>query len=153
VATFDLGLRTGAAPGWFRVIDLDDRIYAARYSLADPGLAPPGHELVQISAACSPHETKVQAQRRVHCLLDETWPGWRACVTWKRGSVRTHCTGAIDLPGTTWRDRPGIDRGKLLKVATDQSAAPGLLAETGTAAAQMAVTQLSESFDRSAPLA
>lgn len=45
------------------------------------------------------------------------------------------------------------DRGKLLKLATDQSAAPGLLAETGTAAAQMAITQLSESFDRSAPLA
>jgi hypothetical protein len=37
------------------------------------------------------------------------------------------------------------------KIATDQSAAPGLLAETGTAAAQMAVAQLSESFDRSAP--
>ncbi len=41
----------------------------------------------------------------------------------------------------------------MLKVATDQSAAPGLLAETGIAAAQMAVTQLSESFTRSAPLA
>ena len=74
-------------------------------------------------------------------------------MTWKRGSVLTHCTGAIDLPGTTWRDRPGIDRGRMLKVATDQSAAPGLLAETGIAAAQMAVTQLSESFTRSAPLA
>jgi len=41
VATFDLGLRTGPAPGWFRVIDLDDRIYVARYSLADTALAPP----------------------------------------------------------------------------------------------------------------
>jgi hypothetical protein len=53
VATFDLGLRADAGPGWFQVMDLDDRIYAARYSLAAPALAPPGHELIQIAAACS----------------------------------------------------------------------------------------------------
>lgn len=58
VATVDLGLRTDASPGWFRVMDLDNRIYAARYSLADPSLAPPGHELIQISAACAPDERK-----------------------------------------------------------------------------------------------
>jgi len=58
--------------------------------------------------------------------------------------VRTHCTGAIDLPGTTWRDRPAISRSHTLTVATDQSAAPGLLAETGIAAAQLAVHHLAE---------
>lgn len=110
VAAFDLGLRADASPDWFRVMDLDDRIYAARYSLADPTLAPPGHELIQIAAACSPHERKADAERRVQRLLDQAWPGWRAAVRWQRSSVHTHCTGAIDLPGTTWRDRPAIIR-------------------------------------------
>jgi phytoene dehydrogenase-like protein len=144
VATVDLGLRAGDGPGWFRVADLDDRIYAARYSLADPTLAPAGHELIQIAAACAPGERKADAERRVRRLLDQSWPGWRAAVLWQRSAVRTHCTGATDLPGTTWRDRPAVSRGNTLFVATDQSAAPGLLAEVGIAAAQLAVRQLDE---------
>lgn len=143
VATFDVGLRADGGPGWFRVIDLDDRIYGARYSLADPSLAPPGHELIQIAAACGPRERKTDAELRVQRLLDQAWPGWRAAVRWHRSSVRTHCTGAIDLPGTTWRDRPAVSRGATLMVATDQSAAPGLLSEVGINAAQLAVQQLS----------
>jgi phytoene dehydrogenase-like protein len=142
VATIDLGLRADASPGWFRVMDLDDRIYAARYSLADPSLAPPGHELIQISAACAPDERKADAEGRVQRLLDQSWPGWRAAVQWHRSTVRAHCTGAIDLPGTTWRDRPAVSRGTTLTVATDQSAAPGLLTETGIAAAQLAICHL-----------
>lgn len=119
--------RADGGPDWFRVLAVDDRIYAARYSLADPTLAPPGHELIQISAACAPGEREADAERRVQHLLDESWPGWRAAVQWYRSAVRTDCTGAIDLPGTTWRDRPAIGRGSDLTVATDQSAAPGLL--------------------------
>ncbi|MGH3170521.1 MAG: FAD-dependent oxidoreductase [Trebonia sp.] len=141
VATVDLGLRADAAPGWFRIMDLDDRIYGARYSLADPSLAPPGHELIQIAAACSPRERKADAELRVRRLLDQAWPGWRGAVRWHRSCVRTRCTGAIDLPGTTWHDRPAISRGGALTVATDQSAAPGLLAEVGIAAAQLALKQ------------
>jgi phytoene dehydrogenase-like protein len=146
VVTVDVGLRPGGGvPGWFRVMDLDDRIYAARYSLADPTLAPPGHELIQIAAACAPHERKADAERRVLRLLDQSWPGWNAQVVWQRGSVRVNCTGAVDLPGTTWHDRPAIGHGRHLKIATDQSAAPGLLAETAVAAAQQAVRQLGAS--------
>ncbi len=141
-ATFDLGLRADSGPGWFRVLDTDDRIYAARYSLADHTLAPPGHELIQISAACAPGERKTDAERRVRRLLDQSWPGWRAAVRWQRGAMRTHCTGAIDLPGTTWHDRPAISRCDSLAVATDQSAAPGLLAEVGIAAARLALERL-----------
>jgi hypothetical protein len=144
VATFDLGLRADAGPDWFRVMDTDDRIYGARYSLADPTVAPPGHELIQISAACAPGERKSDAERRVQRLLDQSWPGWRAAVQWRRSAMRTHCTGAIDMPGTTWRDRPAISRSKTLAVASDQSAAPGLLAEVGITAAQLAVQQLGE---------
>jgi hypothetical protein len=58
--------------------------------------------------------------------------------------MRTHCTGAVDPPGTTWHDRPAVSRGSTLTVATDQSAAPGLLAEVGIAAAQLALQQLGE---------
>jgi phytoene dehydrogenase-like protein len=152
VATVDLGLQAGGGPAWFRVMDLDERIYAARYSLADPTLAPPGHELVQISAACGPRERKSDAEGRVQHLLDLTWPGWRAAVRWHRSAVRTHCTGALDLPGTTWHDRPAVSRGNALTVATDQSAAPGLLAEVGITAAQLALQQLGETLG-SAPSA
>jgi hypothetical protein len=107
-------------------------------------LAPPGHELIQIAAACAPRERKTDAEHRVQRLLDQSWPGWRAAMQWHRSSVRTHCTGAIDPPGTTWRDRPAVSRGGTLAVATDQSAVPGLLAETGITAAQLAVDQLGE---------
>jgi phytoene dehydrogenase-like protein len=151
VATFDLGLRADAGPGWFRVMDLDDLIYAARYSVADPTLAPPGHDLIQIAAACSPREQKSDAERRVQRLLDQAWPGWGAAVRWQRSSVRTDCTGAVDLPGTTWRDRPAISRGNGLAIATDQSAAPGLLAEAAITAAQLAVEQFGETVLPSHP--
>ena len=144
VATFDLGLRADGGPGWFRVVDLDERIYAARYSLVDPTLAPAGHELIQVAAACAPRERKTDAERRVQRLLDQSWPGWRAAVQWHRGAIRTDCTGAIDLPGNTWQDRPAISRGNTLTVATDQSAAPGLLAEVGISAAHLALQQLAE---------
>jgi phytoene dehydrogenase-like protein len=147
-ATFDLGLRAGAGPGWFRVTDLDDRIYAARYSLADPSLAPRGRELLQIAAACAPAERKTDAEHRVQRLLDQSWPGWRGAVQWYRSALRTDCTGAVDPPGTTWHDRPAVSRGNSLTVATDQSAAPGLLAEVGFAAAQLAVEQLGQTAPR-----
>ncbi|GAA4522023.1 hypothetical protein GCM10023191_101040 [Actinoallomurus oryzae] len=111
VATVDLGLRTENGPDWFRVMDLDARIYAARYSLADPALAPPGHELIQIAAACGPRERKSDAERRVRSLLDQTWPGRRAAVRWHQSALRTHRTGAVDLPGTTGHDRPAVSRG------------------------------------------
>jgi phytoene dehydrogenase-like protein len=144
LVTVDLGLRPGPAPDWFRVMDLDRRIYAARYSRADPALAPPGHELIQVSAACTPGERKEDAERRVRRLLDQTWPGWRAAVQWQASAIRTACTGALDLPGTTWQGRPAVSRGAALAVATDQSAAPGLLAEVGIAAAQLAIEHLTE---------
>jgi phytoene dehydrogenase-like protein len=144
VATVDLGVRAGGGPSWFRAIDLDNRIYAARYTLADPTLAPPGHELIQAAAACAPGERKTDAVRRVQRLLDQTWPGWSGAVTWHRSAMCAHCTGAIDLPGTTWQDRPAVSRGDGLAIATDQSAAPGLLAEVGITAAQLAIQQLSD---------
>ena len=44
-------------------------------------------------------------------------------------------SGALDLPGTTWRDRPAIDRGGGVFLAGDMVAAPGLLSEVAWASA------------------
>ena len=54
-------------------------------------------------------------------------------------------SGAIDLPGTGWRDRQAILRRRTLCVATDQSAAPGIFAEVGAAAAVEAIGLLDAS--------
>ena len=86
-----------------------------------------------------PASEKPTPKACVQSLLDQAWPGWRAAVQFHRSALRTDCTGAIDLPGTTWHDRPAVRRGATLTVATDQSAAPGLLAEVGIAAAQLAL--------------
>ena len=48
---------------------------------------------------------------------------------WRRGHLLVDSTGAVDPPGTTWRDRPGIDQGDDRFVAGDAVAAPGLLSE------------------------
>ena len=44
-------------------------------------------------------------------------------------------SGALDMPGTTWRDRPAVDRGDGVFLAGDMVAAPGLLAEVSWASA------------------
>jgi hypothetical protein len=44
-------------------------------------------------------------------------------------------SGALDLPGTTWRDRPAIDRGGGVSLCGDQVAAPGCLSEVSFASA------------------
>jgi hypothetical protein len=41
----------------------------------------------------------------------------------------------VDLPGTTWRDRPAIDRGEGVFLCGDQVAADGCLAEVSVASA------------------
>jgi hypothetical protein len=44
-------------------------------------------------------------------------------------------TAALDPPGTTWRDRPAIDRGAGVFLAGDMVAAPGCLSEIAWASA------------------
>jgi hypothetical protein len=44
-------------------------------------------------------------------------------------------SGAIDFPGTTWRDRPAIERGDGVFLVGDMVAAPGLLSEVSWASA------------------
>jgi hypothetical protein len=47
-------------------------------------------------------------------------------------------TGALDMPGFTWRDRPAIDRGDGVFLAGDMVAAPGCLSEIAWASALQA---------------
>ncbi|MEV0341491.1 hypothetical protein AB0H49_20915 [Nocardia sp. NPDC050713] len=47
-------------------------------------------------------------------------------------------TGALDLPGNTWRDRPAVDRGGDVYLTGDMVAAPGMRAEISINSALLA---------------
>ncbi len=147
-ALFDFGLGPAASIDWFRVVDLDARIYAARYSETDPSLAPNGHHLIQVGAALAPGEPFSAAVTRVYHLLDTTAADWNDHLRWKRAYELSNQTGAVDLPGTTWRDRPAVLRSRTLAIATDASAAPGLFTEVAHNAARHAVADLHDASGR-----
>jgi hypothetical protein len=89
-----------------------------------------------------PGETADAATVRLERLLDAAFAGWRERITWRRRQVMNKRTGALDSPGTTWQDRPAVDRGAGIYVAGDMVAAPGCLSEiawaSGVQAAQLA---------------
>ena len=80
-----------------------------------------------------PGESTDQAGARLERLIDQSVAGWRERETWRRRQVMDARSGALDLPGSTWRDRPGVDRGDGVYLAGDMVAAPGLLAEVSWA--------------------
>jgi phytoene dehydrogenase-like protein len=127
-ALLDLGLRA-ARGDVYAVSDLDEAGFLARYSLPDPSLAPPGHSLVQAEMPMRADESAASALSRVERLADLGLPGWRDRVAWRREGAAQHRTGALDLPGHTWRDRPAVERGDGVWLAGDSVAAPGLLSE------------------------
>ena len=98
-------------------------------------MAPRGHSLVQAHLGLRLDENLEAALDRIERLLDETIAGWRERVAWRRRQLVTDSSGAVDLPGTTWRDRPAIVRGDGVFLAGDMVAAPGLLAEVAWASA------------------
>jgi phytoene dehydrogenase-like protein len=127
----DLGVRRGPGDS-FLVADLDEGGFAEQYSLADPSLTPPGHALFQLEMPVRPGESRAEALARAEGLADLAAPGWRDRVTWRRDAMAQGRTGALDLPGFTWRDRPAIDRGDGVWLAGDSVAAPGLLSEVSS---------------------
>ncbi|MEV5982038.1 NAD(P)-binding protein [Streptomyces sp. NPDC052114] len=124
----------------FAVSDLDRTGWVERFTAQDRTLAPAGEQLVQAQIPLSPDESRADGVTRAEHLLDLGFPGWRERVTWRRAAVANGRTGAVDLPGTTWRDRPAIDRGDDVYLAGDQVAAPGLLAEVSFNSALEAVS-------------
>ncbi|QES42347.1 FAD-dependent oxidoreductase [Streptomyces venezuelae] len=124
----------------FVVSDLDRTGWVERFTAQDRTLAPAGEQLVQAQIPLSPDETKADGVAHAEHLLDLGFPGWRERLTWRRASVANGRTGAVDRPGTTWRDRPAIDRGDGVYVVGDQVAAPGLLSEVSFNSAVEAVS-------------
>jgi phytoene dehydrogenase-like protein len=130
----DLGLtRRRGDP--FVVSDLDEAGWIERFTAPDPSLAPEGEELVQAQIPVRPGESTEQAALRLERLLDVSLPSWRERETWRRRQVMKARTGALDMPGKTWRDRPAVDRGGGVFLAGDSVAAPGLLSEVAWASA------------------
>ncbi len=144
----DLGLRHRRGDP-FVVSDCDEAGWIERFSAADSSLAPEGEELAQAQMPIRPDESSDQTALRLERLLDESMPAWRERATWQRRQVMNGRSGALDLPGQSWRDRPAIDRGDGVFLIGDMVAAPGLLSEVSWASAveasQLALGYLSTS--------
>ncbi|MFD5075504.1 FAD-dependent oxidoreductase [Streptomyces sp. NPDC058371] len=138
-ALVDLAVRTRRGDA-FAVSDLDAPGWIERFSAQDRSLAPAGQQLVQGQIPIGPHESRADGVARAEQLLDLAFPGWRERVTWRREATAQGRTGAVDLPGTSWRDRPAVDRGEGVYLAGDQVAAPGVLSEVSFNSALEAVT-------------
>ncbi len=117
----------------FVVSDLDEAGWIERFSAPDPSLAPAGQELVQAQIPVRPGESEDAAGQRLERFLDVSLPRWRERETWRRRQVMKNRTGALDLPGKTWRERPAVERGDGVFLAGDMVAAPGLLSEVAIA--------------------
>ncbi|MFE9911008.1 NAD(P)-binding protein [Streptomyces clavifer] len=144
-ALIDLAVRTRRGDP-FILSDLDAPGWIERFTAQDPTLAPQGEQLVQGQIPLAPDAPRAEALHRAEQLLDLGFPGWRDRTTWRRDSLAAGRTGAVDRPGTTWRDRPAIDRGDGILLAGDQVAAPGLLSEvsfnSGIEAAALALARI-----------
>jgi hypothetical protein len=130
----DVGVDRRRGDPWI-VSDLDESGWIGRYSSSDPSIAPAGHELIQSQLPIRPGESAEQTGIRLERFLDQSLGDWRSRETWRRRQVMDARSGALDLPGSTWRDRPAIDRGDGVYLAGDMVAAPGLLAEVSWASA------------------
>lgn len=119
----------------FVVSDLDEAGWVERFSAPDPSVAPPGEELVQAQIPIRPGEDVELATARLERLLDLSLPELRQRETWRRRQVMEERTGALDMPGQAWRDRPAIERGDGVFLVGDMVAAPGLLSEVSWASA------------------
>ncbi|AZP18693.1 FAD-binding protein [Streptomyces aquilus] len=138
-ALIDLGVRTRRGDA-FAVSDLDSPGWIERFTAQDRTLAPAGEQLIQGQIPVAPHESKADGVARAEQLLDLGFDGWRDRVTWRSEALANGRTGAVDLPGTSWRDRPAIDRGDGVYLVGDQVAAPGVLSEVSFNSALTAVS-------------
>jgi NAD(P)-binding Rossmann-like domain len=117
------------------VADLDESGWIGRYSGANPTIAPDGEELIQAQMPIRPGESADLAAARLERFLDVSIQDWRKRETWRRRQVMDARSGALDMPGRSWRDRPAVDRGDGVFLAGDMIAADGMLAEVSWASA------------------
>ncbi|MDQ8704750.1 NAD(P)-binding protein [Streptomyces sp. LHD-70] len=138
-ALLDLAVRSRRGDA-FIVSDLDAPGWIERFTAQDQGLAPAGESLFQGQFPVPPEESRAAGVARAERLLDLGAPGWRDRTTWRREALAAGRTGAVDHPGTTWRDRPAVRRGDAVFLAGDQVAAPGVLSEVSFTSALEAAT-------------
>ncbi|MBO0850500.1 MAG: FAD-dependent oxidoreductase, partial [Pseudonocardia sp.] len=124
----DLALRRARRDN-FIVFDLDEGGFHECYSAQDPTVAPVGESLFQLDMPVAAGESPALAHQRLERFADVALPDWRDRVTWQRTAAARGRTGALDLPGQTWRDRPTVDRGHGVFLAGDMVAAPGMRGE------------------------
>lgn len=144
-ALLDIGL-TSRRGDPFVVFDLDEGVFAERYTVPDRTLAPNGSELIQAQVGLREDEDLETGVAQIEAVLDATHRDWRTREVWRRRQLVTDSSGAVDLPGRTWRDRPQIDRGDGVFLCGDMVAAPGLLGEvsctSAVTAAELATAQV-----------
>ncbi|MFC0599961.1 FAD-dependent oxidoreductase [Streptomyces palmae] len=124
----------------FVIAGLDVPAWLERFTAQDRTLAPAGEELIQAQLPVGPGEGKADGVARAERILDAGFPGWRERTVFRRTAMADGRTGALDLPGTTWRDRPAVRRGDGVYLAGDAVAAPGILSEVSFNSALEAVT-------------
>ena len=113
----------------FVVSDLDEAGWCEDFSRTAPALAPAGHSLIQAHLPIRAGESRDAANARLAALVDVAAPNAQTRTLWRRTGSAHGRTGAVDLPGRSWRDRPAIYRGDGVYLAGDSVAAPGLLGE------------------------
>ena len=122
--------------------DLAGCCMAERFTAVDRTVAPRGVELVQAQLGVAPGTDLDVAVPRIERTLDGFGP-WRPAEVWRRAHLVDGASGAVDPPGTTWRDRPAVEQGDGRYLAGDTVAAPGLLSEvavnSGVRAAHLAL--------------
>ncbi|MBF6071487.1 NAD(P)-binding protein [Nocardia farcinica] len=111
------------------LFDLDEGGFHESYTMQDPTIAPAGHSLFQLQMPVRAGESPRAAQDRLARFADLAVPGWRDRATFRRTATAKGRTGALDLPGQTWRDRPAVVRGDDVFLAGDMVAAPGMRGE------------------------
>lgn len=119
----------------FLVSDLDDAGWLEAFSRVDKTLCPPGSVLVQAQRPVREGETRAASVRAVEDLMEVGAPGWRDRTLWRRDGAAHHRTGALDLAGHTWHDRPAVDQRDGVFLAGDEVAAPGLLSDVSFSSA------------------
>lgn len=90
---------------------------------------------MQAQVGLLPDESLADGVIRAEALCDLGYPNWRARETWRRRALLAGRSGALDYPGTSWRDRPAIDQGNDVFLCGDSVAAPSLLSEVSWSSA------------------
>ncbi|WP_167478575.1 FAD-dependent oxidoreductase [Nocardia arthritidis] len=111
------------------VFDLDCGGFHESYTMQDDSIAPAGESLFQLQMPIRTGESRRDAHTRLTAFADTVLPGWQQRATFQRTASAKGRTGALDLPGQTWRDRPAIDRGNNIYLTGDMVAAPGMRGE------------------------